>query len=373
MKYLFKKKSYIFLASLLDGLGALFVRPFQKKPVAASYPAAHVLIVRLDHLGDVLAATGLPKILKENLPQCRVTFLTSSAAAPLLENNPFIDEALIYDAPWFSRKKTTNSVRGIGFFALARLLRQKKIQAALSLRGDLRENFLLWLARIPVRIGYGVTGGGFFLNKEVSYRRGVHESTHALDLLASLGIRCDQAQPQLYFSESEKHLSGPKEKWIGVQLEAGTEAKEWPEERMKTFIELCAKELSGHKIVFVGTDAKRFAWLSGSVEGNAQFVDLIGKTSLRELLLLLKQFKVFVGPDSGPAHLAASLGVPALFLYSGTNHFEEWKSLAESAFFLRHEVSCAPCGLVRCKVTGHPCLSGIEPDRVIHFIKEKIR
>jgi ADP-heptose:LPS heptosyltransferase len=184
----------------------------------------------------------------------------------------------------------------------------------------------------------------------------------------------------LYFSENETNfpekLKGnrldPKDKLVGVQLEAGTPAKEWTEEHAETFVGLCAKELPPCKIVFVGTDAKKFPWLSKNVEGNAQFIDLIGKTSLRELLLLLGHFKAFVGPDSGPAHLASSLGVPTLFLYSGTNRFEEWKSLAESASFLRHEVPCAPCGLVRCKVPGHPCMSGIEPAAVIRFIKEKV-
>lgn len=247
------------------------------------------------------------------------------------------------------------------------------------MRGDLRENLLLWLARIPERIGYGVTGGGFFLTKELDYRPNVHESAHTLDVLESMGIRCDRLEPRLYFSEKEKALPekfkdlsfNSKEKWIGVQLEAGTQAKEWPIDQIRDFVELCVKELSGYKIVLVGANAVKTVDLPQNVRESGRFIDLTGKTSLRELLLILKNLKMFIGPDSGPTHLAAALGVPTLFLYSGTNRFEEWKPLAKSAYILRHDVSCAPCGRVLCNVPGHPCMSGIEPVEVVRLIKEK--
>jgi len=379
-KYIFRKKINIFFADLLDAAGPSFFRVKQNKAQPKTYPPTHILVVRLDHLGDILLSTAVPKILKENFPDCRVTFLTSGAAAALLENNPFVDEALVYQAPWFSRKGAPKNARSIGFFKLAALLKQKKIQMALSLRGDLRENFLLWLADIPERIGYGITGGGFFMTREISYRRGMHESRHTLDLLKTIGVRRERLLPQIYFSKEEELISKNCETWghdandklIGVQLEAGTSAKEWPLSHMKTFVDLCAKELSEYKIVFVGTDAGRFSWISENPSIERQRVNLIGKTSLRELLSLMKHFQVFISPDSGPAHIAACLGVPTLFLYSGTNVFEEWKPLAESAFVLRHETPCAPCGLRRCNVSGHPCMAGIEPEKVLRFIKEKM-
>ena len=94
---------------------------------------------------------------------------------------------------------------------------------------------------------------------------------------------------------------------------------------------------------------------------------------MRDLCLLMKRFRVFIGPDSGPTHIAASLGVPSLFLYSGTNVFEQWKPLSEAAVILRHSVPCSPCHLEVCNVQGHPCMSEIKPEAVLKALEEKLR
>ena len=111
----------------------------------------------------------------------------------------------------------------------------------------------------------------------------------------------------------------------------------------------------------------------GFLAGNPSlpWKNLIGRTSLRELLFLIRRSRLFIGPDSGPTHVAASYGIPTLFLYSGTNVFEQWRSLEENAEFLRHSVPCSPCHLTRCPVQGHPCMTGIEPSAILLWIKER--
>ncbi len=104
----------------------------------------------------------------------------------------------------------------------------------------------------------------------------------------------------------------------------------------------------------------------------ASFLDLAGKTSLRELFFLLRDFRAFIGPDSGPAHAAAALGRPTLFLYSGTNLFNQWRSMAPNAFFFRHEVPCSPCYLTECPVEGHPCMSLIRPENALAWLKSQL-
>ena len=90
-KYVFRKRVNILAATLIDAVGYCFLRLFHRPKHRSKKELKNILIIRLDHLGDVLSATAVPKILKENFTACRVTFLTSSWAAPLLENNPFID------------------------------------------------------------------------------------------------------------------------------------------------------------------------------------------------------------------------------------------------------------------------------------------
>jgi ADP-heptose:LPS heptosyltransferase len=372
--YVFRKKHLSALAGAADALGRVVL---PRKNRAAPSAPKKILLVRLDHLGDVLQATGIPQLLKEHFPSAEVIFLTSEAGAALLVNNPYVDEVIRFDARWFDRKGETPS--GPGFLKLASELRRRDIDLGLSLRGDARENLLLAMGRVRYKIGYGITGGGFLLDRELHYRREAHESQHSLDILRVLGIRRDYLLPSLFFSAEEEarvdHLvaqAGDRLP-VGVQLDAGTAAKRWPESNRAAFLDAAFESLPGARFIFFGRDPVIRGWLDGRLRKHdpASAENLMGKTSARELVVRLKACRLFVGPDSGPSHLAAALNIPTLILYSGTNIFEKWKPLAENADILRNPVPCAPCHLTECPVEGHPCMSGIRPDSVVRWLKER--
>ncbi len=256
--------------------------------------------------------------------------------------------------------------------------RARRIDVAIGFRGDLRENFIMALSGITERIGYGVTGGGFLLTREAVYENGVHESAHLFKLLNVLGIKSQTLAPQIHFSEKEivefeKRVAalGPPSgrRWMGFQIGAGSEAKEWPRRNVGAFLEAFAERFKDCDIVLVGSDEEKAKEIL-TAHPQLSFINLVGRTSLRELCLLMKKFKLFIGHDSGPTHLAAALGVRTIFLYSGTNLFEQWRPLAEEATVLRRPVPCSPCGLSVCNVPGHPCLSEISPGEVISALEK---
>ncbi|MBI2095698.1 MAG: glycosyltransferase family 9 protein [Candidatus Omnitrophica bacterium] len=375
-RYIFRKKSWGFLAAFLDALGyraAASLRFRRKTP--GPFNPRRALVIRMDHLGDVLLATAVPGILKENLPECRVCFLTSGWSAPLLRHNPFIDEVILYDAPWFSRGRYRRSAESLGFWRLVRRLRAGRIDLGIGFRGDARENILLALAGVKERAGYGITGGGFLLTREIRYRENAHESEHVLDLVRALGLRAEALRPRLYFSEEERESLGkqlevwgilPEKKYVGFQVGAGTDSKKWPARNTRSFLRLFKERFEGYNLVLIGssrTESEKITDFAGE-----RFLNLVGKTTLRETCLLAERFSAFVGPDSGPTHIASAMGTPTVFLYSGTNRFEQWRPLSERAVAVRHEVPCSPCGLEVCNVPGHPCMSRIAPEEIIEAL-----
>lgn len=360
MKYVYRSTWKRVCAAALDTAGGVLRGK-------SSYPPAEpdrILVVRLDHLGDILLTTGMPKALKEAYPSARVDLLVPSWGAPLFENNPFVDDVLTYDAPWFAGSRfKRGSKRSWG--ALAGELRRRRYAIGLSLRGDAREHLLLRLGKVRYTIGYGITGGGFLLSRVAPYLPGRHELDRRADLLRELGVRSADLGPKLYFRDDEdpeqllSRLGVPAGRpRIGLQIGAGATSKTWSDDKVAEFVRLVGSRHPGAVLVLLGTRSPRLPDTPG-----LRVADLTGRTGIRELCVSMRGLDAVVGYDSGPTHLASVLDVPTLFLYSGVNRFEEWKPLAESARVLRRPVDCSPCELTACPIPGHPCLEGIQPSQ----------
>jgi ADP-heptose:LPS heptosyltransferase len=81
---------------------------------------------------------------------------------------------------------------------------------------------------------------------------------------------------------------------------------------------------------------------------------------------LIAEAELFIGADSGPAHLAAAVGTPAIVLFSGTNRVEQWRPWGARVAVLRHEVACSPCHRQTCPWADHPCMTRLAPNEVLH-------
>ncbi len=370
MKYLFQKRRWQILVRLLDGFGYLVSGfPSGREKLPKNFKS--VLIVRLDHLGDMVRASAMPQLIKESCPQARVIFLTNTPGAQLLSGNPYVDEVIVFDPTWYSIGSHKVEAKGDSFGSVVRRLKEMRIDLALLPRGDIRENLLAKMAKISYRIGYGVTGGGFLLSKQVAYRDDVHEDVHTLDIVRAIGVGARSLQPCIYADASSSRELGSDA--IGIHLEAGTPAKEWDLKEKKKFLDLCEKRLPHANIYFVGQSKEVADLLDRQVMSNKALAwkNWVGKTSIGELKGLLTKTKVFVGFDSGPAHMAAAMGVTTLFIYSGTNAFDKWKPTVGDVSVMQNKVDCSPCHLAKCNIDGHPCLSGVDRNLVVDWIKER--
>jgi heptosyltransferase III len=345
------------LAAAFDFVGGLFFR------VKAQLPRdpKTILLVRLDHIGDVLAATGIPQCLKAHFPKAKLIVLTSRSGAGVIGNNPYVDEVITFEPKWFNRGEPMRE-RSLG--RLASELRAKKIDLALGLRGDLRENYLFWRAGVGYSVGYGITGGGFFLDRELTYRWTGHEIQHSLDILRFIGIRRDHLLPALFLTDEEivesQHL---REEWgpkvVGIQMDAGDPSKFWPESTRRDFLERAFKDFPEHKFVFIGKDDNIRRWVDEFIRSNpSQALNLMGKGEggVRELLVRVRACAYFIGSDSGPTHIAAAFGLPTLVLYNGDNDFERWRPLAENAEGVKRPES-----------------GDIKPETLLRWLKERLR
>jgi heptosyltransferase-2 len=111
------------------------------------------------------------------------------------------------------------------------------------------------------------------------------------------------------------------------------------------------------------TDAGFAAEVARRSDGGVR--DLVGRTSLRQLLAILGRAQLAFGPDSGALHIAAAVGVPTVSLWGATSAARSapWGS---ERLTVTGAAPCSPCFLATCPI-GRVCMRAIEPAAVTQF------
>jgi len=376
MNYIVKKRRYTFLIFLIDLIGSIVFFPF--KIFRRKHPGniSNILVIRLDHIGDVIFSTPIPESLKAHYKGAKITFLMSASARNVIINNPYVDEIMCYDAPWFDRrgKKIFELTR---FLKLAGEIRKHNYDLGIDLRGDIRHILLMAMAGVRFKVGYGISGGGFLLSRKVNYRQGVHAIEHNFDLLRDLGIAIVSTKPKIYTSSADEETASDIMQKDGldkgsvfmvlIHTTAGYKSKNWLDSRFIELIRILAEKYNAVSVLVGSEDDgdknDRILKASG-VRG----VNISGKTSLSVLSALIKRASLFIGVDSGPAHIAALEGIPCVILYSGTNNSDEWAGIGSKVCKIQKDISCKGCEKLDCE--QNICMDLISVEDVVDAVEE---
>jgi len=328
-----------------------------------------ILVIRLDHIGDVVMAQPAIRALHKKFPHAAIDLLVTGDIAPLFENTKEIQHVISATHGWFNRKASF-AQKWVEFWRLVGILKATPYDLGIDLRGDVRNILLMFLAGVKHTIGYGFASGGFLLNEEIPYDATRHQVRLNLNLLSPFQVAQDhRLLPFAYAPESAQHL------WeriggmppttllprIAVHMGSGYPSKRWPFENVRALIQKIDREAIA-QVILIGTEAEKDASPDLKISSE-RLIDLRGKTSLQDLPVLLDVCDVLIGNDSGPAHIAAAQGLEILLLASGTNDIRYWHPWTERLTLLQHEVPCSPCGAEICPVEGHPCVEGITVDQ----------
>lgn len=367
MRYVFKKPFYIFIISIIDVLGYAFFLPAKLFKKTVPQNPKNILIVRPDHIGDFVCSSPVFRNLKEKFPDAKITVLINSVSKDLAFRNPYIDKVISFSPFHLNRTESSNSLN-----ALARIIKDIKafnFDLGIELRGDFLSILLMWIGGVKYRIGYGITGGGFLLNKVCKYNKSIHTIDRNLILLEELGITPGHRSPEVYFNEKDKHeverllqsIAGAGDNRLVVMHPfSGASAKEWPRTNFCRLINWLKK--NGYDILLVG---------SGKDNGYfGDVIDMRGKLNLPQLAYLIKRAGFFIGLDSGPANIAAALNIKSMVICSGTNIPQLWIPKSANLIFIYKDTECKPCEKKICPDSRHKCMAEIGVEDIISQIKE---
>jgi len=374
--YVLKNKIFIFFIGLVDLLGYLLFSPlklFRKKQPPKIIK--HILIIRLDHAGDVIYSTMLPENIKHSFPEAKIIFLTNPLGREIIAGNPFIDQVICYDAPWFDRKNK-KLFGAVSFFQLVKKLKPFHFDLGLDPRGDSRHILLMALAGTNYKAGLGITGLGFLLDQKISHLNG-HPLEQNLRFLQEIGVKMVLREPAVYTGEKDIAVledffsrEGIKNDDLLAVIHAYSvnTAKNWPTENFQQLARSIYDKYRT-KIIFVGSndDSGKNQEIVNACQAKA--INASGKIPFKGILELLKRSAIFIGIDSAIAHLAAIAKTPSVILYSGTNKKEEWA--AKNITVLQKDVICANCQKTSC--AKNICMELITPQDVLKEIERLIK
>jgi len=334
-----------------------------------------ILVTRTDRLGDVLLSTPVIKALRQKFPQSYIGMLVSPYTQGVLEGNPDLDEVITFD-------KDLKDKGWLGILKFSGFLRKKRFDLAIVLHPVTRIHLLTFLSGIPKRLGYN-RKSGFLLTDRINHSKQEgqkHESEYALDLVRYLGIEpVDKTLFMPIKAESEKWVenlfnqSGIKEgdKLLVIHPGASCHSRVWPGERFAAVADALTQKY-GFKVVIISgaKDAQRSQAVTRNMRLKA--LDLSGETSISQLASLLKRSKLFISTDSGPMHVASSVGVPVITIFgrdqAGLSP-QRWGPLGKESRILHKTAGCVVCLAHNCR-KDFACLKATTVQDVLNAADE---
>ena len=334
-----------------------------------------ILIVRTDRIGDVVLSTPVIKATRSVFPDAFIAMMVSHQTREIVEGNPSLNEVIVYD----KKVKDKGFLKSLIFILR---LKKKKFDLALILHSTTRINLICFLAGIPKRVGYKKGKLDFLLTDKLEYTKRFgkkHESEYSLDILRFLGLKVEN--PGLFVPVRKKNEESvnnllkeyglkKEEKFIVIHPGASSVSKMWPQEKFAKLADLLIEKFKIPVILISSPDQVEIGEkVKKSMKNKVLF--LCGRTSLGELVALFKKTALFISNDSGPVHIACSMGTPIISIF-GRNEKglspERWCPLGSKDVVIHKDVGCEECLAHNCK-KGFLCLNSITEEEVLEKAK----
>jgi ADP-heptose:LPS heptosyltransferase len=332
----------------------------------ASVRAGHVLVARLDSMGDVLL-TG-PAVRAVARSAAKVTMMVSPgrrADALLL---PGVDEVIEFEAPWVAFEP--EPVRPEQISALIAAVSDVQVDAALILtsfhQSPLPLALLLRMAGVEWVGAISEDYPGSLLDLRHRVADDLPESVRNLSLAEAAGFVPDERGARLavrYPLPDAARWTGP-EPYVVFHPGASVSSRRPTAEHSRSLVAALAD--AGNRVLITGSAAE--ATLAGYV-ADGRALDLSGQLDLPGLAAVLARAQVVITPNTGPAHLAAAVETPVVSLFAPVVSAESWAPYGVPTVVLGDQnAACRNTRARTCPLPGHPCLSSIQPAEVVDAV-----
>lgn len=278
-------------------------------------PPTSLCILRLSAIGDVCHAVAVVQAIQQQWPDTRISWVVGKVEASLLAGLPGV-ELVVYDKKSGWR----------GWWALRRHFAGRRFDALLMMQVAARASWLSLAIPARIRLGFerkrAREGQWLVTNAKALSAAGPHVIDGFAAFVRTLGLAWNGPRWQMPLDSATRH-------WAALQHDgrpllllcpaASKAERNWLPERYAALLTHAAQQ--GMSLMICGGPSLMERQLASAITANCLFeVDnRVGDTSLKQLLALMAEATVVVAPDTGPLHMAATVGTPALGLYAHSN------------------------------------------------------
>lgn len=324
-----------------------------------------VLIVRLRSIGDTVLSTPSIIALRRFLPDAQIDILLEDWVAPVLEGFEAIDNVLTVGKTAQSRLKT------------AWQLRRNKYDVAFNLHGGTTGTFFVRASGAKHRVGFASYQYSFLYNhlaptpQEFWRQEKAHSAEQQLALLGSVGIPVeDKPKTQLAIPEKSP-IRSSKFPFALIHPAAAFATKQWSAENFAEVADYLVQK--GLQIVAIGTKNESKT-IDKLIQNSKVPIQSYDRLTLPQVINLASRAKIFVGNDSGIAHIAAAVKTPSVVIFGSSNraHWSPWTDAPNEMVY--EEFDCQPCPGYVCEKFGEPkCILSVKTESVIEAIEKVLK
>lgn len=321
-----------------------------------------IMVRSTNWVGDAVMTTPAMADLRKAFPDAEIVVVANPLVAQLFTWHPYCDRVLVYD-----KKGPHKGFAGLWKFA--RQLSRENFDMAVLLQNAIEAAIMAAVAGIPRRVGYRTDARRLLLTHGIAVGAEQKRLHHTEYYRHMLGHICPgQGDGRLCLACSEAEQSWAREtlgddRWVAINPGAAYgSAKRWLPERFAAVADGLVEGF-GLRVVLTGGPGEKEIGRDIAQAMRAPALNLIGETSVRQLMAVLEACRLMITNDSGPMHVAAAFDVPIVAVFGPTDHTttSPW---TQDCRIVRKSIDCAPCLLRQCP-TDHRCMRAISPEDVL--------
>ncbi|MFH0918591.1 MAG: lipopolysaccharide heptosyltransferase II [Candidatus Omnitrophota bacterium] len=338
--------------------------------------ANRILIFNVNWLGDVLFSSATIRNIRRNYPDSYIASVVPSRCYPILKDNPYLDEVIIFD----EKDRHRGMLEKLSF---VNQLKKKEFDLVFLLHRSFSRALICRLAGIKQRIGHYTKKRAFLLTKKIMppKKDSLHRIDYYLDVIEKAGLRVEDRYLDFFFSPEDakqvdnffkKNSIQENDFVVAINPGGNWAPKRWPLNYWAMLAEELISQMSA-KVIITGSISDLL--LASKIKDAMKQPPLIacGVFNLKQLGALAKKINLFISSDTGPLHIANAVGAKKLIaIFGPTSQSITGPYPPTNVAVLQKDSGCLiPCYKVNC--ANSRCMQAVTPADVLAQVKQMFK